>query len=249
MARPIKLGLDYFPLDVGFFEDEKILAISGEFSVKGEIVVLRLLCEIYKNGYFVEYSELLKNKLARLGGLSGGLVNEVIIKLVKYGFFDGSIFREHKVLTSETIQEIFFEATKRRKAECDYPYLLVNVNNNPVNVNINTSKEELMHALTTQSKVKESKVIVYDYIQAKEFLLGKTLSIENIAMKHKLSVAEVKNKISEFISQKETLEEKWKTDDEILKNFFFWLPKNIMAGVKTTNPVVTMDYQPKRRKL
>ena len=66
MARPNKNGLDYFPLDVDFLEDEKMLAISGEFSVKGEIITLRLLCEIYRNGYFVEYSGLLKNKLADL---------------------------------------------------------------------------------------------------------------------------------------------------------------------------------------
>ncbi len=30
MARPNKQGLDYFPLDVDFFNDEKIEAISGE---------------------------------------------------------------------------------------------------------------------------------------------------------------------------------------------------------------------------
>jgi len=41
MARPNKQGLDYIPLDVGIFEDDKILAISGEFSVKGEIIVLK----------------------------------------------------------------------------------------------------------------------------------------------------------------------------------------------------------------
>ena len=37
MARPNKIGLDYFPLDVDIFEDEKISAISGEFGIKGEI--------------------------------------------------------------------------------------------------------------------------------------------------------------------------------------------------------------------
>src|SRR5690554_4543555 len=115
MARPEKLGLDYFPLDVDIFESDKMLAISGEFAVKGEIITLRLLCEIYRNGYFVEYSELLKNKLARLSGLSGNLIDEVVGKLVKYGFFDESVFREHSVLTSKGIQKRYLEAVKRRK--------------------------------------------------------------------------------------------------------------------------------------
>ena len=44
MARPNKIGLDYFPLDVDIFEDEKISAISGEFGIKGEITVIKLLC-------------------------------------------------------------------------------------------------------------------------------------------------------------------------------------------------------------
>ena len=154
MARPSKVGLDYFPLDVDFFEDEKMLAISGEFAVKGEIISLRLLCEIYRNGYFVQYSELLKNKLARLGGLSGGLVDEVINKLVKYGFFDESLFREHKILTSKGVQKRYLEATKRRKNCISKHFNLlevVNVYNNYPSNNINTD-------INTQIKVNEIKV-------------------------------------------------------------------------------------------
>ncbi|ATA76719.1 conserved hypothetical protein [Capnocytophaga canimorsus] len=148
MARPNKQGLDYFPLDVGVFEDEKMLAISGEFAVKGEIIVLRLLCEIYRNGYFVEFSELLKNKLARLGGLSGGLIEEVVKQLVKYGFFDGSLFSEYNILTSKNIQKTYLEATKRRK-EIDISqfWLLngvnANINNTSSGVNVNINLNSL----------------------------------------------------------------------------------------------------------
>ena len=154
MARPNKQGLDYFPLDVGIFENEKILAISGEFAVKGEIIVLRLLCEIYRNGYFVEFSELLKNKLAKLGGLSGGLVEEVVKQLVKYGFFDGSLFSEYNILTSKNIQKTFLEATKRRKEIDISQFWLLN----GVNANINNTSSGVNVHINPQSKVKESKV-------------------------------------------------------------------------------------------
>lgn len=154
MARPKKQGLDYFPLDVDFFSNEKILAISGEFAVKGEIITLRLLCEIYQNGYFVEYSELLKNKLARLGGLSSGLIDEVVKKLVVYGFFDKAIFREHNILTSKSIQVQYEEATKRRKNNDKTRFWLLK----KVNVDINPQAEEVNVDIYSQRKVKESKV-------------------------------------------------------------------------------------------
>ena len=156
MARPNKQGLDYFPLDVGIFENEKILAISGEFAVKGEIIVLRLLCEIYRNGYFVEFSELLKNKLAKLGGLSGGLVEEVVKQLVKYGFFDGSLFSEYNILTSKNIQKTFLEATKRRKEIDISQFWLLN----GVNANINNTSSGVNANINSQSKVNKSKVNV-----------------------------------------------------------------------------------------
>ena len=154
MARPNKQGLDYFPLDVGIFENDKILAISGEFSVKGEIIVLRLLCEIYRNGYFVEFSELLKNKLARLGGLSGGLVDEVVRKLVKYEFFDGFVFSEYNILTSKNIQKVYLEASKRRKDIDLSQYWLLD----EVNVYINSPLNKINAHINAQNKEKESKV-------------------------------------------------------------------------------------------
>jgi hypothetical protein len=152
MARPNKTGLDYFPLDVDFFEDEKMLAISGEFAVKGEIISLRLLCEIYRNGYFVEYSELLKNKLARLGGLSGGLVDEVVGKLVKYGFFDGSLFSEKNILTSNGIQKRFVSASKRRENGLCCQYCLIK----EVSVCKNYLPDDVNVCKNAQSKVKSS---------------------------------------------------------------------------------------------
>ena len=157
MARPNKTGLDYFPLDVDFFEEEKILAISGEFAVKGEIIALRLLCEIYRNGYFVEYSELLKNKLARLGGLSGGLVDEVVGKLVKYGFFEGSLFSGENILTSKGIQKRFVLASKRRENSLCCQYCLINdinVCKNYVSSDINVCKNSQSKR---ESKEKENK--------------------------------------------------------------------------------------------
>ncbi|WP_329443958.1 Lin1244/Lin1753 domain-containing protein [Enterococcus faecalis] len=151
MARPVKEGLDYFPLDVGIFEDEKIEAIAGEFGIKGELAVIKLLCAIYKKGYFILWDDLSQaTLLKRLPGVSKEMLNQIVNRLVLWGFFDKELFDSVKVLTSENIQATFFEATKRRKTPKPTKYI--------VNVNSNSQSETVNADINTQSKVKESKV-------------------------------------------------------------------------------------------
>lgn len=155
MARPLKKGLDYFPFDIDFFEDEKIGAISGEFGIKGEIATIKLLCAVYRNGYYLQWNEMLKMKLLKnLPGISAELLDQIVGRLVKWGFYDQSLFDSDKILTSVGIQTRFFEATKRRKTEEDYPFLLVNVCNNKDNACNNSIPADI----STQSRVKDSTV-------------------------------------------------------------------------------------------
>ena len=134
MARPPKSGLEYFPLDVDFFEDEKIIAISREFGVKGEAVALRLLCAVYRQGYFAMWGDGLREKLLRgVPGLSPGLLEQIVNRLVKWDFFDKTLFHSAKVLTSKGIQRRYFTATKRRQTRENPAYLLVaeDINDDP----------------------------------------------------------------------------------------------------------------------
>jgi hypothetical protein len=57
MGRPVKSGLDYFPVDVDFFEDRKIKYLFAIFGLKGEAIALRLLCRIYRNGGFLPWND------------------------------------------------------------------------------------------------------------------------------------------------------------------------------------------------
>lgn len=160
MARPNKTGLDYFPLDVDFFADEKIAAISGEFGIKGDIVVIKLLCAVYRSGYFILWNEPMKYKMLRdLPGISPELLDQIINRLVKWGFFDEALFNSVKVLTSQGIQKRFFAITRRRNTGAKLPYVLVSACNNVVSACNNPVASELLHTITPQSKVKESKDI------------------------------------------------------------------------------------------
>lgn len=126
MARPRKTGIDYFPFDVDFFEDEKIIAVGGEFGAKGETVAIKLLCAIYRNGYFAEWSDMLCYKLLRQSpGIAKGLIEEIVRCLVRRGFFDKSLFDSASILTSAGIQRRYFEIAKFRTLDPCLPYLLV----------------------------------------------------------------------------------------------------------------------------
>ncbi len=154
MARPNKQGLDYFSFDVDFFNDEKIEAISGEFGIKGEITTIKLLCAIYRNGYFIVWSELLKMKLLKnLNGVSSDLLEQIVKRLVKWSFFDETLFNSEKVLTSKGIQRRYLDATKRRKNIENSHYWLLK----EVNVNINPTTDGVNVNIYPQSKVNESK--------------------------------------------------------------------------------------------
>lgn len=125
MARPLKNGLDYFPFDVDFFSDEKIAAISGEFGVKGEITAIKLLCAIYRNGYYIEWNDMLKMKLLKdLPGITEQLLDSIVSRLVRWGFFDGALFDSTAILTSEGIQRRYFAIAKRRR-NTEYPYVVI----------------------------------------------------------------------------------------------------------------------------
>lgn len=129
MARPYKTGIDYFPLDVDFFVDDKMIAIAGEFGIKGEVAVIHLLCAIYRNGYYVEWNDRLRSKLDReLPGVSVDLLCMIVDRLVRWEFFDKSLFYSSSILTSKGIQRRYFEAVRKRKGDfASLPYLLVSL--------------------------------------------------------------------------------------------------------------------------
>ena len=160
MSR-FKKGLDYFSLDIDFFDDEKVEFISARFGIKGEITIIRLLCRIYRNGYFLEWNDDVCLLFAKRASLSPALVNEIVAELVKRTFFNERLFNSLGILTSRAIQERYFEVIKRRQdIEVSQDFLLINtskyknVNIKVLNVDIKTKNVDIQK----QSKVKESKV-------------------------------------------------------------------------------------------
>ena len=165
MARTHKSGLDYFSFDIDFFNDEKVEFVAAKYGNIGELVVIKLLCRIYRNGYFLKWGEdecLLFSK--RSGdGIKQDLVDSVIIELLERDFFCKKKYEKHSILTSNGIQRRFLESTKRRKSvDVAKEYLIAditgfNVNIIIQNVDINTQRK-VKERKVKESKGKESKV-------------------------------------------------------------------------------------------
>ena len=161
MAVRQKTGLDYFSLSVNFFVDEKIEHLSARFGHKGELITVKLLCKIYTNGYYTNWKDDDSTLFAkRAGDFTPTLVNDIVLELVRRGFFDKSLLDSFGILTSKGIQSRYLEAAARRKkVDIREEFLLVdateydNVNILPRNVNISPPNADILQ----QSKVKESK--------------------------------------------------------------------------------------------
>ena len=54
MARPVKKGLSYFPKDVDFYNDYKIMDLLEKYGPIGVTVYDVILTEIYRHGYYLE---------------------------------------------------------------------------------------------------------------------------------------------------------------------------------------------------
>ena len=160
MARPNKQNLQYFPLDVNFFEDHKVLMIEEEFGVKGGYIAIRLMAMVYEQGYFLEWKDKQEISVAKRVGnnITSTLVMEVIKSCLKHKLFDKSIFESNCILTSKGIQKRWYEVMERlrRKVVIDSAIWLVSSEE----IKINTEETTLPAAFSTQKEIKvnESKL-------------------------------------------------------------------------------------------
>ena len=160
MARPIKSGLDYFPLDCQL--NDKYELIEAEFGLTGFAVVVKLLQKIYAGqGYYCEWTNEVALLFSKKIGLGRNAVSEIVEASIKRGIFDGKLYEKYNILTSKEIQEVYLEAVSRRKkVEVKKEYLLIKYtqnNDNADNSGVNAYINPINDYINQQSKVKESK--------------------------------------------------------------------------------------------
>ena len=117
MARPRKEGIDYFSLDVDIFSDKKIKILKARYGSDGVIMYLYLLCEIYRNGYYLKSDEDYEFIIAQELNLSIDKVMQIRSFLLERSMFDKQLFQSDAVLTSTGIQKRFQEAVRYRASK------------------------------------------------------------------------------------------------------------------------------------
>ena len=181
MARPVKEGLDYYPLNADFMSDIKVRRLIRSFGSKSIGIVIALLGMIYGDkGYYILLNDDVAFIISEQTLEDEDLVNQIINKLIEIEFFDKNLYEKHRVLTSKGIQKRFISATERRKdVKLITKYNLVNVDNNsgsdvvnvdnnPVNVDNNSGSSVVNVDNNQQRKEKKSKVKKSKEKQSKE---------------------------------------------------------------------------------
>jgi hypothetical protein len=151
MARPNKVGLDYYPSDVNYHNDKKVIYIEGCCGLVGVEILRRLDSLIYSEGYYLAFGELEQPAIAVMLRVPLSTLLTVVNSALTIGWYDPDQHDRHKILTSKQVQDTYQAATLKRKLVVINPSYC---SSNPVSGELTPVSEEL----STQSKVKKSKV-------------------------------------------------------------------------------------------
>ena len=114
MARHKKRGIEYFSLDCNFFSNRKIKILKSRYGADGITIFIYLLCEIYKNGYYIIVDDDFYYIVSDDLNMNSDKVKQVLTFLLERSMFDKQLFQSDAVLTSAGIQERFQLAVKTR---------------------------------------------------------------------------------------------------------------------------------------
>lgn len=141
MGRLAKDGLDYFPVDVDIFEDDKMLMAQEIVDPDGKntfyrfcvpYIAIRMLREIYRLGYYLPWDDQKCRRYAsEIGnGITANVLTGIITALTKADFFDEEKLKDYNILTSRGIQKRWLHIKKmcRNKVNLiDENYILIDL--------------------------------------------------------------------------------------------------------------------------
>ena len=229
MARPGKRGIDYYPMDVNFLNDDKIQLLLAEHGIEGWGILSALWSKIYSEGYFYLWTEREQLLFSSRVNVDKNLLNVNINSALRWELFDPGIYRRYKVLTSKAIQINYFAAMKRRgKVLIQAEYLLVKP---PADANLEFLPpiEDEKQLLLTNTELLHTKT---------ELLLTKTPQKkreEKRREREETGVFVNKNSFSDFSDSREEKKNSLTLSDDFIK-FKTWVhltPENVLRYLAT----------------
>ncbi|RKV82458.1 MAG: DUF4373 domain-containing protein [Alloprevotella sp.] len=161
MARPTKLGLDYFPHDTHTDEDTALQLLEAEFGLDGYAVYFKLLESIYAQGYAKQWGEdecLLFAK--KMGAVNVPKLSEIIKGCIRRSLFDEGVYNLFQILTSKAIQLRWLEAKRKDVSAIDPKVCLIEQTAKGVSSPRKNDKNEEKGVFTAKTLVNTAKTLV-----------------------------------------------------------------------------------------
>lgn len=173
MARPARKGLAYFPKDVDFYQDEKIVDLALKYGPLGLTVFDVLLTLVYREGYYLELplskvGQMIVRTVGeswfRKTGMSAtDLSVEVILYCAEIGLINAPLVRQN-VITSVAIQTRYAAVTRRNKVNLTKYWLL---DNRKVDEALESAPKNGVSVTETRVSVAETPVSAAEMPQSK----------------------------------------------------------------------------------
>ena len=161
MARPTKLGLDYFPHDTHTDEDTALQLLEAEFGLDGYAVYFKLLESIYAQGYAKPWGEdecLLFAK--KMGAVTVPKLSEIIKGCIRRSLFDEGVYNLFQILTSKAIQLRWLEAKRKDVSAIDPKVCLIEQTAKGVSSPQKNDKNEEKGVFAEKNLVNSAKTLV-----------------------------------------------------------------------------------------
>ncbi len=162
MARPRKLGLEYFPFDTALYDDIKIRKLIKYHGGGAVSVYTFLLCTIYKNGYYIKWDKDLPFIISEGTGFEENFINSVVQCCLDTGLFSQEQLTKNNIITGKGVQSRYELVCKisKRSIVIKSEFTCIDSEETVVNTEITgvITEETLINSeSSTQSKVKERK--------------------------------------------------------------------------------------------
>ena len=161
MARPTKLGLDYFPHDTHTDEDTALQLLEAEFGLDGYAVYFKLLESIYAQGYAKQWGEdecLLFAK--KMGAVTVPKLSEIIKGCIRRSLFDEGVYNLFQILTSKAIQQRWLEAKRKDVSAIEPKVCLIEQTAKGVSSPQKTDKNKEKGVFAEKTLVNSAKILV-----------------------------------------------------------------------------------------
>lgn len=170
MARPLKSGLDFFPVETDIGSDPKITRLIRRGGTDAWTVFTWILILTYRSGYYSEKDMVAETIAWTFRDITEERIAECMDIIADCGLLHRGLY-EKGILTSHGIQVQYEQILKRRKSNtADMQYWIiednnsvnvnnnsVSVSNNSVNVNNSTQTENKQKINRKENKINQNK--------------------------------------------------------------------------------------------